>query len=150
MDILSFLIGYQAAQKAEGGGSGGSGGSGGTLKYFKKYVRTINGTWGERVSLDFGFTPGFILVVPNSMTISGSANFLFCGMTQSFAEAIGLDSPSGFYVYHYNNTTTQTSTGTWSIDKFDENMHIYNADSTGFNFGKKCARGSAYVIAFGL
>lgn len=124
-----------------GGGSGGLKG--------KHTSVTLNGTYGERVSVDFGFTPGMILLYPNSNVNVSSSNYMLAvGINNDFSEIMG----TGYRqrnTYIYQSKTTTQSTGT-SIDTTSANYPFYNADKTGFNLGKTFAAGNYYVYALGL
>ena len=146
MDIQSFLIGLQAGKNA-GGDTGGDAGGGGTLHYMNKYVSGITNTWKYRVSIDFGFKPDLIVVLPYDMTTS-SGQCAYAGCSTAFASAMGISTFS-FYSYVRNNSSKGNSFS-YPIDTNDENAPIFNADETGFNFGKSPSAGSAYVYAIGL
>ena len=124
-----------------GGGSGGLKG--------KHQSVTLKGTYGERVSVDFGFTPGMILLYPDSnVNVSGSSYMLAVGINNDFSEIIG----TGYFqrnTYVYQSKTTTQSAFT-SIDTTTANYTFYNADKTGFNLGKTFAAGNYYVYALGL
>ena len=117
-------------------------GGGGGLKFKRQYVSGISSTWGYRVSVDFGFKPDILIILPCSMTVD--KNCAYWGCTQAFADAVGDNIFSG-----YSYVTSYKTFG-YPIDTNDANAPIYNADATGFNFGKTPSAGGAYVFAFGL
>lgn len=130
-----------------GGGSEG----GATGVKMKLSSVTLSGVYGERVSVNFGFKPGFLLIAPGSnMSVANSKNYLFWGISSSFEELTGT-SMSMFSHYIYSNKNTPAYQRSY-IDGTDKTgSWIYGADETGFNMGKSApASGSAYVVAIGI
>ena len=145
-DVLSFVMGQQAG-KASGGSSVGG--------QKKTQVVTLAGTHGERVSVDFGFQPDFIMVFPydHNVLLTGARPFIYLGFSQRIIDACG--GADQFCCWRYQNADSVV------YDYFDlpieyatdykyTNM-IYGADETGFNLGAKgnpVAAGKFYVWAY--
>ena len=130
-----------------GGGSGGGGG----VKY-GFFMKTISGSYGERVAVDFGFTPSFIRIAPGSNTTDGTKTYLLWGVSKTFKESQGLTGYSGLTIRNYlsSGVNKQEIYSTY-IDGTDKAGNwIYGADATGFNIGRSSIlAGSVVIIAFG-
>lgn len=120
--------------------------SGASPKYARRTF-TATGTWNERVALNFGFKPDFLIIYPDKTVTIGSSNFLFMGPSQKFKDATG----GGTVFFSYiSSGTLWTDTSSTVIDSTNTNSPINKADETGFNFGKSHASGTFWAIAIGL
>lgn len=118
----------------------------GSISYCKKWV-TLTGTHNEKVSVDFGFVPDFLLVYPGS-TATNSRDCLFLGISTKWAEKFGVSTFTGYY---YPSGTGWGGSGTSTqIDATTCSRGIYGADATGFYIATAHASGGFYVIAIGL
>lgn len=146
-DVLSFVMGQKAA-----GGSGGSSG-GGEVKFVRKEAYFESTTIGQRVSVDFGFVPDFILFMKgvNSTTTSqNSLNGLFCawGYSSKFYEKFGVELSTRFYKFTPSSKIMYQDGSAYPIDTDKDFNAIYNADETGFNVGKQWSAGDYQIHAF--
>lgn len=125
-----------------------SSGSGDGLRYFARRYTTLTGTWGERVtySAALGFQPDILIVIPYSGATVGTANCIYISFSDAMQERFG----SCSYGRIKSDGTYTQSNYDASMTSTDTNVAIYNADETGFNFGKSAFSGSAVVWAFGL
>ena len=136
-DALSKVI-VEAAQ----------GGGGTQEKKWMVTYETVTGTWDERVAIDFGFKPDFILVVQAGGKIS-SNNYLFWGYSSEYRSIYGNMQQ---YCYYTNSGGSISSSGyNYAIDGTDsQNVPIWGADETGFNFGKTHPATTFRIVAFAL
>lgn len=128
--------------------SGIEAGGGGGSPVLRKVAtaKATTGKFNERMSVDFGFAPDFLLVVPANRTVI-NGNFIFFGWSQKYKDTFG-----GFGSYYGSN-----STGTWYctssgvISSTDPNTSVLsNADETGFTFGVSHSTGTYNVYAYKL
>ena len=124
----------------------GSGDS--TLKAYRNNV-TLTGVFGERVAVNFGFKPFFIMFIPNGTQTIGSTNFIFWGVSKEFDDT---------YKKYFSNRYAYMSSGKLYLEdagyKIDETVNnqqpIYGADETGFNIGKTHLSGQHMLFALGF
>lgn len=117
--------------------------SGGNVSFYSG-SQSLSGTSGEKISVDFGFAPDFMVVCPVNTLKNQS---LFLGISEKLAQLadtsvftyMGIALSSGLQGNKFTNSLNSTSSTT-----------IYNVDQTGFYIGQPYTAGKYWIFALGL
>lgn len=125
--------------------------SGSEVKFVAKSVTIPSGI--GRVSVNFGFAPDFLLLVPQDGVSTASYAYMsFWGTSTRFAELFNYyDTQYSAYIEDSGKIKAQNCGA--GIDKVITGLTaqlIHTADATGFTLGNKLAAGSWRVLAFGF
>lgn len=129
-----------------GGGSGDSGDINSRV-----YIGNLSmtGTGMVRYSVNFGFDPDFLMLVPDSKTTTISdRNIVFFGTSNRLTDAYGRG-PYNKTKYVYSGLLYEQNTG-GGMETSNDYQVLYNVNATGFNIGKNQWVGSYHVFAFKL
>lgn len=120
-----------------------------TLKFYNKN-HNISASLGERIEIDFGFSPDFILFFPASTLTHSSKYVLGTGISQKLADMLGCDPYISILMSGSSSVSTRNSLT--PIDAVAYHASLYNVNSTGFNLGinYNFASGLYNVTAIGL
>ena len=124
-------------------------GSGSALKFFKKNV-AISASLNQRIDVDFGFTPDFILLYP-ATTLSTKSNEVFAtAISEKWASTFGV---SQYYegLYYGSSSLARRNSGS-NMQSTTSNAYLYAVDSTGFKLGDNYSFASTTytIVAMGL
>lgn len=124
--------------------------SGSGVKFVSKSVTIPSGI--GRVSVNFGFAPDFLLLVPQDGVSTASYAYMsFWGTSTRFAELFNYYDCQ--YSAYINSNKINTQGCGAGIDKVITGLTaqlIHTANATGFTLGNKLAAGSWSAYAFGF